>query len=57
MSIYATGETIEDALSDFIDQVVYSFHYYRGLHDDDAIGEAVRLRRLYLAEFKELESS
>ena len=57
LSIYATGETIEDALSDFIDQVVYFFHYYRSLPDDDVIGEAVRLRRLYLAGFKEIESS
>jgi len=54
LTIYASGETIEAALSDFIDQVVYFFGYYRGLSADEVIGDASRLRRLYLQEFREV---
>jgi hypothetical protein len=53
MNIHAAGQTIESALQDFTDQLVYFYRYYRRLSEADVIGVAARLRQIYLDEFTE----
>ena len=56
LGIYAAGESIKAAFREFIDQVVYFFKYYRSLAAEEVTADAVRLRRLYLEEFREVPS-
>lgn len=53
LKLYATGSSVQEAIKDFYDQVVYFYHYYNALSKDEVIGEAVELRELYRTHFHE----
>ena len=47
LAIYAAGETYSDAMQDFATQVLDIFNHYQALSDDQALGEAQKLKRRY----------
>jgi len=53
LCVYAIGKTYAEALQEFCEQVVDIFRHYQGLSDDEVIGEARRLRRLFTGLFIE----
>ncbi len=53
LCVYAVGKTYPEAHQEFCEQVVDIFRHYQGLSEDEVIGEARRLRRLYTALFIE----
>ena len=53
LSVYAAGDTYADAIQDFAEQILDIFHHYQALSDDQVIGEAHRLKRLYTGLFVE----
>lgn len=53
LHIYATGGNIDEAISDFIEQIIYFYRYYTALGENEVVGEAARLRGLYCSQFHE----
>ncbi len=52
LSIFAAGDTEQDAISDFSVQVVCQFEHYQDTSVEQLFGEAVRLKEVFLASFK-----
>lgn len=53
LRIVAVGENVEEAFSDFSDQVFYFFRHYASLGDDEVVGDGVHLRELFQHAFRE----
>lgn len=53
LHVYAMGASEEEAIDDLHHQVIHFYSHYTGLSDDEVIGEAAKLRRLYLEHFKQ----
>lgn len=49
LSIYASGKTSEDAMIDFALHVLHFYEYYAKLSDNQVIGRAKELKKLYSA--------
>lgn len=52
LSIFAAGDTEQDAISDFSVQVVCQFEHYQDTPVEQLLGEAVRLKEVFLGSFK-----
>jgi hypothetical protein len=55
LAIFVTGETSEEALKEFCDQLIYFYYYYKNLDFDEVIGKASRLKKLYAKLFIETD--
>ena len=55
LGIFATGESRDAAIEDFVEQVLYFYEYYKAMSWDKVIGEARRLKEIYSEHFKEEE--
>lgn len=53
LHIIATGGGIDDAISDFHDQLIYFFDYYSGLNIHQVTGQATQLLKVYAKHFHE----
>jgi len=47
LALCGTGENPQDALQDLEYHIVYFFHHYRGLSEDEIMGDASRLKEIY----------
>lgn len=47
LTVYGTGENLEDAIKDFGMHILYFFEYYRDISNDKLMGDALRLKSLY----------
>ena len=56
LDVYATGESLEEAIKAFTDHVIYFYTHYKGLDWNRVIGEAKRLKKLYETLFEEINS-
>ncbi len=56
LGIYTTGESVDVAIKEFIEQVVYFYEYYNELPQSKVTGKAQRLKVLYDEVFEELAS-
>lgn len=54
LNIYATGETRDEAIQTFSDQVTHFYHHYKRLSWDRVTGEACRLKKLYEDLFRDV---
>ncbi|MBI4639925.1 MAG: hypothetical protein HY731_04485 [Candidatus Tectomicrobia bacterium] len=54
LRIYATGETMEEVIQDFIEQVIHHYHHYRRTPWERVTGEAAKLKKLYEEIFTEV---
>ncbi len=54
LGIYAAGESTEDAVRDFNEQIIDQFRFYSQIHEDQTIGEGRRLKRLFGELFSEV---
>jgi hypothetical protein len=52
-NVFAAGETREEAIQDFTQQVVYFYLHYRERPAESLIGLALRLKPLYASSFDE----
>ena len=53
LRIFAHGNTQDEAMEQFQQHVVHSQRSYAGLRDDQVLGDAIRLRRLFAELFVE----
>lgn len=51
LRVFAYGATVEEALEDFQEHVVYFHSYYKSLRADQVIGEGERLKQLFDSSF------
>lgn len=51
LHIFANGQTVDEAMADFNDQIVHFYNYYTALEDDDVVGQAQQVRRIYSQHF------
>ena len=51
--VVGTGKTITDAIADLSNHIIHFYQYYKRLHIDKVIGDAVRLKRAYETLFLE----
>jgi len=56
LGIFVTGESREAAISEFSQEVVHFYEYYKSLGKDKVTGEAHRLKKMYNSCFKEAEA-
>lgn len=54
LHIFASGESIDEAMQDFNHQVVHFYNYYTQLHADDVVGLAAQLWKIYRDEFEDV---
>jgi len=54
LDIYASGESIEEAMNQFKSLLVHFYLHYRDLDDTRAMRQALELKRLFEAEFIEV---
>lgn len=47
LNICGNGNSIQEAIDDLASHIVYYFHYYGDLRDDQLTGDAIRLKHLY----------
>jgi hypothetical protein len=55
LDIYATGDSVEDAVKEFSVCLVHFYLHYKDLGPQDAIGEAKKLKALFIDEFSEVD--
>ncbi len=55
LALYATGETRQEAIREFCEQLVHFYLHYKKLSWDKVIGEGRRLKTLYNDLFAEIE--
>jgi len=53
LGIFASGDTPFEAVSDFSDQLVYFYEFYRDKTSDELTGDALRIKGLFDALFRE----
>ena len=53
LHIFASGESVNAAVKDFLQQLVYFYEHYRGLSVDELTGDAIVLKQIYESEFEE----
>jgi len=53
LEIYATGESLEEAMRVFNDHLIYFYTHYKDLGWEHVTGNAVRLKKLYQKNFEE----
>jgi hypothetical protein len=47
LGLCGTGFNVQDATEDLGQHIIYFFNYYKSLSDDQLVGEAIRLKKLY----------
>ena len=47
LHLFATGESVDEAISEFNEQLIYFYNYYTSLSADAVTGIAVQLREKY----------
>ncbi|MHC4739466.1 MAG: hypothetical protein ACYS9Y_11240 [Planctomycetota bacterium] len=55
LKIFAFGNTHDEAMRAFAEQLLYFYEHYKGLTPDKVTGEAEKLKQLYSTYFKEEE--
>lgn len=53
LHLIAAGRDVSEAVSELSEQLVYFFHYYNSLSENEVIGLAARLREIYRTQFQE----
>jgi len=53
LKIFVIGETYDEAMRAFAEQLLYFYEHYKRLTPDKVTGEAERLKRIYSTHFKE----
>jgi len=52
LHIFATGQTIDEALAEFNAQVVHFYNYYMSLENNQVQGQAQHIKHLYTQHFR-----
>lgn len=52
LHVYASGASYQEAVESLHEQVVHFYDEYTSLSEDDVIGQAVEIRRLYCEHFE-----
>ena len=52
LNIYAAAESIEEAKSEFIVQLMHFYRYYMSLSIDEVVGDAINIKNIYETHFK-----
>lgn len=55
LGLYATGESRDEAIRAFCDQLIHFYKHYRGLGWNRVTGEAYRLKEIYENLFRETQ--
>jgi len=55
LKIFVVGDTLNEAMRVFAEQLLYFYEHYKGLTPDKVTGEAEKLKQLYSTHFKEEE--
>lgn len=53
LGIYVTGESRDDAIKAFVEELLHFFDHYKNIHWNQVTGEAKRLKKLYDDNFSE----
>lgn len=56
LGIFATGESRNEAIETFCEQLVHFYKHYKQVHWDRVTGEAHRLKKLYEDLFSEIDN-
>ena len=54
LGLYATGESRDDAIRAFCEQLIHFYKHYKGLKWNRVTGEAYRLKEIYEKLFREI---
>lgn len=57
LHVFAAGASYQEAIDSLHEQVVHFYEEYTALGDDDVVGRAVEIRRLYCEYFELLQNT
>ena len=52
LSLFGEGETLREAVRDFIKHFIYFYHYYNNLNKNSLMGEGIKLKEIYKTLFR-----